>query len=86
MASNDEMQWSYPGELVTHEEWERRHAKAINDLMRRYAVKFAVDSDDEPTDENIKRVLAGCARSPQAGEYAAIRRYVGICRRGELDA
>lgn len=85
MASDGEMRWSYPGELVTHEEWKKRHAKAIDELMQRYAIKFAIDSGDEPTDENLKRVLGACARPPHAAEYPVIRRYAEMYRRGELD-
>ena len=36
---------------------EKAACEGLDELMQRYAIKFAIDSGDEPTDENLKRVL-----------------------------
>jgi hypothetical protein len=56
---------------------ERRHLA--------YAIAFAVTTPAEPTDDNLARILAGCARRPRTDEYDAIRRYV-IAYRTDPDA
>ena len=45
-----------------------------------YAAKFVNDSDDYPTDANITRILGGCIRTPRAGDFEDIRRYVRVWR------
>ena len=62
----------------------------IDALDRRnsgYAAKYVNDSDQEPTDANLKRVLARCVRAPRPEDYPAIRHHVAAFRvtRGEAD-
>lgn len=45
-----------------------------------YAMKFVNDTEDEPADEAIERVLSGCVRRPRPEEYPAIRAEVGAWR------
>lgn len=54
-------------------------AKCREALARRcegYAVKFAIESGAEPTDENLRERLDRCGRPPRPEEYPGIRRGV----------
>jgi hypothetical protein len=57
-----------------------RRVAALDRRYRQYAIKFALDSDAEPTDAKLKRILDRCARPARAGEYPEIRRRVVLYR------
>jgi len=62
-------------------EAERRKAR-LEERWRKYAIKFVLDTENllEATDANLKAVLSGCARVPEAYEYRDIRRHVDLYR------
>lgn len=64
------------GDLRKRLAWERRYEG--------YAVKFCVETHDAPTNENLARVLAHCARPPRAEWLPNIRRHVDEFRRNAL--
>jgi hypothetical protein len=57
-----------------------RRVAALDRRYRRYAIKFALDSDAEPSDAELKRVLDRCVRPARAAEYPEIRRRVVLYR------
>jgi hypothetical protein len=48
-------------------------ATALTARRVKYAMQFVNGSEDEPTDEELERVLSGCVRAPHPDEYADIR-------------
>jgi hypothetical protein len=66
--------------MAPEEREERRRARRCLS----YAIRFAIDCDDEPSDLNLKRVLDRCAQPPGTGEYPAIRELVARYRAGEV--
>jgi hypothetical protein len=71
-----------------------RRAANLEERSIRYAIAFDLNwkmdchqpCDGEPTDANLAKVLAYCARPPRPGEYPAIRQYVLEARAAEHDA
>lgn len=61
----------------------QRRETPLERRYRRYAVKFIVECDGEPTDEALKRVLDSCVLPPPVSEYRAIREQV-ITQRADL--
>jgi hypothetical protein len=53
-----------------------RREAALARRRLRYAIRFAIESDVEPTDANLRRMLDRCVRPARASEYPEIRRLV----------
>lgn len=59
-------------------------AEALRRRHENYAIKFAIESDAEPTDANLAACLDHCVRPARPAEYPAIRIEVARYRRGEM--
>lgn len=55
-------------------------ASALAARYSGYACHFINDSEAEPTDANLERVLSGCVRRPRPEEFAKIRAEVEAWR------
>ena len=61
---------------------ERRQARRALSYAIGFTIRFTIECDDEPTEENLKRVLGD--RPPRPEEYPAIGEYVVRYRNGEV--
>jgi hypothetical protein len=60
---------------------EQRRELARLKLLTGYAVKFTIDTPTlDPTDANLAKTLAGCARPPHPEDYPQIRLLVDFWR------
>jgi hypothetical protein len=69
---------------MTDTYWEDRRRAATALRLESYAIKFAIETDEEAADEALRRVLSSCVRPPRPGELAGIREQVARYRRGEM--
>jgi hypothetical protein len=54
--------------------------RTVSEAMIGYAVKFTIDSDEPPTDDNLRDVLRHCALPPRPAWFDGIRACVTLER------